>query len=672
MTETALQQTIRRVFTEQMLSEDERRLHREIFNTALSGLEHEALDYLEDAWTSATALSSYIGNGENQINPRDSLVGFRDCLPVHTLREISLAIWMGILGGFEAEDVFYDTVMGRMRLIWNDECPVKSKASRTGVILGATREPDDLQERIEKHFPPSTTTPTTTGDSMNPDTYSASLDQLINAHDVFVRDNEGDFESAESLSDKFLTHLENSADTTDQTGRIDALRASIQARALSDDEFEFATAVGDDLATSIAEVATKTLIGDDGDESDGESDSGTVPTISVKADFKAVLDTMLSNATSGGVKDADDLIAKIRDGQVAKQEADSLRKKMGSMSSAPTMPAQVEASGDIPEGEIEQKLASDVFKIKRGKPAFKFEIPVFKWDSPHPHVPAIDPDYIFQAMPLLNLLQALVSGERSYLVGHTGTGKTTLIEQTLARMNWPMIRINFDSEITRMDLMGRDVLTNDGGVTTSKFVDGVLPTALNGPYVLVCDEVDRIRAEVSYVFNRMLEGNGLLITEDGGRYVNAHPMHRLVANANTVGQGDDFGLYQGARPQSQAFLDRFTRWMNVEYLKPGEEKKLLMARSPALPERFADAIMRYVKEHREAFVNAEILQPLSPRGVISWGQTLTNFLALLPDENKASSEAFEVCILNRASPQDRAVLKGIHNRAWTVATEESA
>jgi len=199
-----------------------------------------------------------------------------------------------------------------------------------------------------------------------------------------------------------------------------------------------------------------------------------------------------------------------------------------------------------------------------------------------------------------------------------------------------------------------------------------LPTALNGPYVLVCDEVDRIRAEVSYVFNRMLEGNGLLITEDGGRYVNAHPMHRLVANANTVGQGDDFGLYQGARPQSQAFLDRFTRWMNVEYLKPGEEKKLLMARSPALPERFADAIMRYVKEHREAFVNAEILQPLSPRGVISWGQTLTNFLALLPDENMASSEAFEVCILNRASPQDRAVLKGIHNRAWTVATEESA
>ena len=149
-------------------------------------------------------------------------------------------------------------------------------------------------------------------------------------------------------------------------------------------------------------------------------------------------------------------------------------------------------------------------------------------------------------------------------------------------------------------------------------------------------------------------------------------MHRLVANANTVGQGDDYSMYQGARPQSQAFLDRFTKWINVDYLKPKDEKKLLLNSCPALPEKYADSIIRYAKEHREAFVNAEVLQPLSPRGVVALGETLVHFLTLLPDESKASSEALETVVLNRASPQDRAVLKGLVNRVWVAPDKEEA
>ena len=147
-------------------------------------------------------------------------------------------------------------------------------------------------------------------------------------------------------------------------------------------------------------------------------------------------------------------------------------------------------------------------------------------------------------------------------------------------------------------------------------------------------------------------------------------MHRLIANANTVGQGDDYGMYQGARPQSQAFLDRFTRWVNVDYLKAKDETKLLQNKCPALPEKYTEAIVRYAREHREAFVNAEVLQPLSPRGVVALGETLVHFLALLPDEAKAASEALETVVLNRASPQDRAVLKGLVNRVWVQPEEK--
>ena len=81
-----------------------------------------------------------------------------------------------------------------------------------------------------------------------------------------------------------------------------------------------------------------------------------------------------------------------------------------------------------------------------------------------------------------------MTNQRCYLHGHTGSGKTTLVEQVAARLNWPFMRINFDSEITRMDLIGRDVLTNDGGVTSSKFVDGILPQMMSAR-TLAADEI---------------------------------------------------------------------------------------------------------------------------------------------------------------------------------------
>jgi len=271
---------------------------------------------------------------------------------------------------------------------------------------------------------------------------------------------------------------------------------------------------------------------------------------------------------------------------------------------------------------------------------------------------------VFRPFELLRVLYAVMTNQRCYLHGHTGTGKTTLIEQVAARLNWPFMRVNFDSEITRMDLIGRDVLANEGGVTTSKFVDGILPQMMSGPYIGCLDEIDFVRPDIAYVLQRAAEGNGLMLTEDGGRMVKPHKLFRMFATGNTVGQGDEYGMYQGARPQSMAFLDRFTVWVKVDYLKPADRKKLIKSRLPKLSTLHAEKLNNYITEHLTAFTQSKVMQPISPRGFLSLGQAMTAYMSFIPDEKKAVEEAIATTILDRASVNDRAVLKAISQRVW--------
>lgn len=326
---------------------------------------------------------------------------------------------------------------------------------------------------------------------------------------------------------------------------------------------------------------------------------------------------------------------------------------------------EVKASGVIPNGKIISKRARDVFAMPEGS-GFDFEVPVWEWDGVHPDVKPVDANYIFRQEELLSLLYSIITNERCWLHGHTGTGKTTLIEQVAARLNWPVRVVNFDSEITRMDLIGRDTLVNDGGVTTSKFVDGILPQCMADPYFIICDEMDYIRPDVSYVMQRVFEGNGLTITEDGGRHVAPHPMFRIFATGNTQGQGDDFGMYAGARVQSMALLDRFTAWITVDYLPADMRRKLLGTAVPHLEPKMADKVAQYVTEHIEAFKGAKVVKPISPRGMISLGKAIANFQALMPaaDKKKAVDMAINRTILNACTQQDRVVLKGIVARVF--------
>lgn len=317
--------------------------------------------------------------------------------------------------------------------------------------------------------------------------------------------------------------------------------------------------------------------------------------------------------------------------------------------------AKVVGDGTIPNGKIVMKNVGDVFSdLKK----LDMQVPVWEWDGVHPDVPAVDPHYIFREELLIKALYAIMSNQRMYLQGHTGAGKTTLIEQIAAHLNWPFTRINFDSEITRMDLIGRDTL-QDG---KSVFVDGMLPKAMSGPYICVFDELDFCRPDVSYVMQAALEGNGLNITEDGGRVVYPHEQFRMFGTGNTVGQGDEHGMYQGARPQSLAFLDRFTIWAKVDYLSDTERQNLVKRHFPMLAEEEVNVIGKYTTEHLDAFEKAKVLQPISPRGMLAIARSVMFFNSIYPKDKKNLHRALTQTIVDRATEADAAVLKGLVDR----------
>lgn len=350
---------------------------------------------------------------------------------------------------------------------------------------------------------------------------------------------------------------------------------------------------------------------------------------------------------------SDKEVAKLR--KETKELANAISRMTKELASKPFEDVKVVGDGTIPNGKIVMKNVGDVFPDLT---KVEMQVPVWEWDGVHPDVPAIDPHYIFREELLVKALYAIISNQRMYLQGHTGAGKTTLIEQIAAHLNWPFTRINFDSEITRMDLIGRDTL-QDG---KSVFVDGMLPRAMSGPYICVFDELDFCRPDVSYVMQAALEGNGLNITEDGGRVVYPHEQFRMFGTGNTVGQGDEHGMYQGARPQSLAFLDRFTIWAKVDYLSDTERQNLVKRHFPMLAEEEINVIGKYTTEHLDAFEKAKVLQPISPRGMLAIARSVMFFNSIYPKDKKNLHRALTQTIVDRATEADAAVLKGLVDR----------
>ena len=321
----------------------------------------------------------------------------------------------------------------------------------------------------------------------------------------------------------------------------------------------------------------------------------------------------------------------------------------------------------IPEGKVVYRKASEIFEQFNQAPLFNFDVPCFEWTDRHPDVPTLDPDYQFEPDYLMPVLDGLIHDHNTWVWGHTGTGKTTMIQQMAARLQWPVIRINFDSDISRFELLGRDSISRDDqGQVVSSFVEGPLARAMHGPYILLLDEYDYIRGDASYILQSVLDSRTLMLSEDGARKIQADPFLRICACNNTNGQGDDSGLYPDAKVQSSASLDRFENWVYIEYMSPADEIKLIRKRVSNVTKKDTRLLMDYVKEHRQAFTDARVTVPLTPRTLCAMAEKLVFYRRVCSD-GEAIRATVDAVIMHRASLEDKAVLREIIQRTFPLA-----
>jgi cobaltochelatase CobS len=411
----------------------------------------------------------------------------------------------------------------------------------------------------------------------------------------------------------------------------------------------------------------------------------TETNIAINEEFAKAIDPMLALATGGKLKSIGQIVSSLESLsggnekliEENKRLSAELAKVMSEISSKPAFTSmEIKSTTDsaIPEGKMELVNAADIFTGPGGKKssALNFEVPYFAWDGDHPLVPEIDNNYQFQIEHLMACLYSLLKNKNTWIHGHTGTGKTTLVEQIAARLKWPVLRVNMDNDIERSDFLGSTQLVSDGkGGTESKFVEGVLPRAMQMPCIFLVDECDFMKPGVSYVMQRALESKGLLLTEDNGRLIVPHPMFRIMATANTRGQGDEFGCYPGARVMSNAFLDRFTSWMHVDYLDPKQEKLMLSGAFPSVASHIIDQLTVFAKEIRTAFLNRELLMTISPRSLQSICESYTFYKGMLSDEG-ALKLAVDTVFVERATEDTKAKVVEIANRCFKPVAATAA
>jgi cobaltochelatase CobS len=319
--------------------------------------------------------------------------------------------------------------------------------------------------------------------------------------------------------------------------------------------------------------------------------------------------------------------------------------------------------GDVmPSGEPDIKVSvRQVFGIDSD-----MEVPAFSQSSDH--VPDVDEAYRFNPPTTLAILAGFAYNRRVMIQGYHGTGKSTHIEQVAARLNWPCIRINLDSHISRIDLVGKDVITLKDGKQVTEFREGLLPWALQHPTALVFDEYDAGRPDVMFVIQRVLEVEGKLTLLDQNRIVRPHPAFRLFSTTNTIGLGDTTGLYHGTQQINQGQMDRWNIVVTLNYLEHEEEAEIVLAKVPnydnAKGRELIDAMVAVADLTRNGFVNGDISTVMSPRTVITWAENAEIF-------NDVGT-AFEVTFLNKCDEIERPVVAEYYQRCLGTELPSSA
>jgi len=294
------------------------------------------------------------------------------------------------------------------------------------------------------------------------------------------------------------------------------------------------------------------------------------------------------------------------------------------------------------------------------------EVPAFS--NTDEHVPTVDDAYRFDHDTTLAILAGFAHNRRVMIQGYHGTGKSTHIEQVAARLNWPCIRINLDSHISRIDLIGKDAIVLRDGHQVTEFREGILPWALQNPTALVFDEYDAGRPDVMFVIQRVLEVEGKLTLLDQNRVMQPNPYFRLFSTTNTVGLGDTTGLYHGTQQINQGQMDRWNIVTTLNYLPHEAELEIVLAKASAYDtdegrESLA-AMVNVADLTRSGFVNGDISTVMSPRTVITWAENAQIFGDV--------GVAFRLTFLNKCDEIERPVVAEYYQRCFGQELPESA
>lgn len=287
---------------------------------------------------------------------------------------------------------------------------------------------------------------------------------------------------------------------------------------------------------------------------------------------------------------------------------------------------------------------------------------VYGFKSNNNYVPSVDKSYIFDPDTTKSILAGFSNNRRVLIQGYHGTGKSTHIEQVAARLNWPCVRINLDSHISRIDLIGKDSIILKEGKQITEFQDGILPWAFQNPVALVFDEYDAGRPDVMFVIQRVLEATGKLTLLDQSRVINPHNYFRLFATANTVGLGDTTGLYHGTQQINQGQMDRWNIVSSLNYLENSAEEKIILSKIKELNNKNGKAIISSMVSTadltRSGFINGDISTVMSPRTVITWAENYLLFNDL--------EYSFKLSFLNRCDELERSVIQEYFQRSFGI------
>jgi len=293
------------------------------------------------------------------------------------------------------------------------------------------------------------------------------------------------------------------------------------------------------------------------------------------------------------------------------------------------------------------------------------EVPAF--GERNDYVPDLDEAYRFDHDTTMTILAGFAHNRRIMIQGYHGTGKSTHIEQVAARLNWPLIRVNLDSHVSRIDLVGKDAIVLRDGQQVTEFREGLLPWALQRPVGLVFDEYDAGRPDVMFVIQRVLESSGRLTLLDQNRVIRPHKAFRLFATANTVGLGDTTGLYHGTQQINQGQMDRWNIVATLNYLPHDDEVGIVLAKCPAFDTKEGrekiSAMVALADLSRSGFINGDLSTVMSPRTVITWAENAEIFQDL--------AFAFRVTFLNKCDETERPIVAEYYQRCFGTELAET-